>query len=77
MPLSWNEIKSRAALFSTTWRETTREEAVDLSCRHQSINSEAKQFEYLFELYEKYTGGLFQPVKKSKKKTKSIADETH
>lgn len=27
MPLSWNEIKSRAAAFSTTWKDTTREEA--------------------------------------------------
>lgn len=27
MPLSWNEIKSRAVLFSNTWKDTTREEA--------------------------------------------------
>lgn len=27
MSLSWNEIKSRATLFSNTWKNTTREEA--------------------------------------------------
>lgn len=27
MPLSWNEIKSRAALFSNEWKDTKREEA--------------------------------------------------
>jgi hypothetical protein len=27
MPLSWNEIKSRAAQFAYEWRDTTREEA--------------------------------------------------
>lgn len=27
MPLSWNEIKSRASSFSNAWKETTREEA--------------------------------------------------
>jgi hypothetical protein len=27
MPLSWNEIKSRAVTFSTTWKDTFREEA--------------------------------------------------
>jgi hypothetical protein len=27
MPLSWNEIKSRATLFNNTWKDTTREEA--------------------------------------------------
>ena len=27
MPLSWNEIKSRAAAFSTDWKDTYREEA--------------------------------------------------
>ncbi len=27
MPLSWNEIKSRAITFSKKWQDTTREEA--------------------------------------------------
>jgi len=44
------------------------DKAVDLCYRPQPFPSEAKRIEYLFELYEKYTGGLFQPEKKSKKK---------
>lgn len=44
------------------------DKAVDLCYRPQHFTSEAKRIEYLFELYEKYTGGLFQPEKKSKKK---------
>jgi hypothetical protein len=44
------------------------DKAVDLCYRPQPFTSEAKRIEYLFELYEKYTGGLFQPEKKGKKK---------
>jgi hypothetical protein len=44
------------------------DKAVDLCYRPQPFTSEAKRIEYLFDLYEKYTGGLFQPEKKSKKK---------
>lgn len=44
------------------------DKAVDLCYRSQPFPSEAKRIEYLFELYEKYTGGLFQPEKKGKKK---------
>jgi hypothetical protein len=44
------------------------DKAVDLCYRPQPFPSEAKRIEYLFELYEKYTGGLFQPEKKTKKK---------
>jgi hypothetical protein len=44
------------------------DKAVDLCYRPQPFPSEAKRIEYLFELYEKYTGGLFQPEKKGKKK---------
>lgn len=43
------------------------DKAVDLCYRPQPFTSEAKRIEYLFELYEKYTGGLFQPDKKKKK----------
>ena len=43
------------------------DKAVDLCYRPQTFASEAKRIEYLFELYEKYTGGLFQTDKKSKK----------
>lgn len=48
----------------------TLDKAVDQCYRYQPFTSEAKRIEYLFELYEKYTGGLFQPEKKNKKKDK-------
>jgi hypothetical protein len=48
----------------------TLDKAVDQCYRPQPFTSEAKRIEYLFELYEKYTGGLFQPEKKNKKKDK-------
>jgi hypothetical protein len=51
------------------------DKAVDLCYRPQPFPSEAKRIEYLFELYEKYTGGLFVPEKKSKKKREQ-ANET-
>ena len=44
--------------------------AVDLCYRPQPFTTEAKRIEYLFELYEKYTGGLFVEERKNKKKTK-------
>jgi hypothetical protein len=44
------------------------DKAVDLCYRPQPFTSEAKRIEFLFELYEKYTGGLFQPEKKAKGK---------
>jgi hypothetical protein len=44
------------------------DKVVDLCYRPQPFTSEAKRIEYLFELYEKYTGGLFVPEKKTKKK---------
>lgn len=47
------------------------DKAVDLCYRPQPFPTEAKRIEYLFELYEKYTGGLFQPEKKKKKATKT------
>ena len=56
MPLSWNEIKSRAATFSNKWKDEVNEDA------------EAKRIEFLFELYYKYTAGLFMREKKTKKK---------
>jgi hypothetical protein len=48
------------------------DKAVDLCYRPQLFTSEAKRIEYLFELYEKYTSGLFQPAKKSKKNKASV-----
>jgi hypothetical protein len=49
------------------------DKAVDLCYRPQPFPSEAKRIEYLFELYEKYTGGLFQPEKKARKSKQTQA----
>jgi hypothetical protein len=46
----------------------TLNKAVDLAYRSQPFTSEAKRMEFLFELYEKYTAGLF--VKQKSKKAK-------
>ncbi len=43
------------------------DKAVDLCYRPQPFTSEAKRIEYLFELYDKYTAGLFVKEKKKKK----------
>jgi hypothetical protein len=42
---------------------------VDLAYRRQPFPSETKRIEFLFELYDKYTAGLF-PAEKKKKKVK-------
>ena len=44
------------------------DKAVDLCYRSQSFINETKRIEFLFELYDKYTAGLFVKEKKSKKK---------
>jgi hypothetical protein len=44
------------------------DKAVDQCYRSQSFTSEAMRIEYLFELYEKYTAGMFLVEKKNKKK---------
>jgi hypothetical protein len=44
------------------------DKAVDLCYRPQPFVNETKRIEYLFELYDKYTAGLFVKEKKSKKK---------
>ena len=43
------------------------DKAVDLAYRPQAFSSESKRMEFLFELYEKYTAGLFKKEKKLKK----------
>jgi len=45
------------------------DKAVDLAYRPQPFINETKRIEYLFELYDKYTSGLFV-VEKKKKKSK-------
>lgn len=44
------------------------DKAVDLCYRPQPFPNETKRIEYLFELYDKYTSGMFQIIKKNKKK---------
>jgi type I restriction-modification system DNA methylase subunit len=43
------------------------DKAVDLCYRPQPFTTETKRIEYLFELYDKYTAGLFVKEKKKKK----------
>lgn len=43
------------------------DKAVDAAYSKQTFSSEAKRMEFLFELYEKYTAGLFVKEKKVKK----------
>ena len=40
------------------------DKAVDLAYRPQPFANETKRIEYLFELYDKYTAGLFANEKK-------------
>jgi len=42
--------------------------AVDLCYRPQPFPNETKRIEFLFELYDKYTAGLFAKEKKKKKR---------
>ena len=44
------------------------DKAVDLCYRSQPFPNETKRIEFLFELYDKYTSGMFPTEKKSKKK---------
>lgn len=46
------------------------DKAVDLAYSKQDFSTDAKRMEFLFELYEKYTAGLFAGEKKSKSKKK-------
>jgi hypothetical protein len=43
------------------------DKAVDAAYSKQAFTSEAKRMEFLFELYEKYTAGLFVKEKKIRK----------
>jgi hypothetical protein len=51
------------------------DKAVDLCYRPQPFTSEAKRIEYLFELYEKYTAGLFVEEKKTAKSKKRMQEK--
>ncbi len=43
------------------------DKAVDAAYNKQAFTSEPKRMEFLFELYEKYTAGLFVKEEKGKK----------
>ena len=43
------------------------DKAVDQSYRSQPFISETKRIEFLFELYDRYNGGLFVKEKKTKR----------
>lgn len=49
------------------------DKAVDQCYRSQPFTTEAKRIEYLFELYEKYTGGMFMEEKPKKLKKSKIS----
>jgi hypothetical protein len=48
------------------------DKAVDLCYRSQPFANETKRIEFLFELYDKYTSGMFGEVKKIKKGKKLL-----
>lgn len=48
------------------------DKAVDLSYRSQLFPNETKRIEFLFELFEKYTSGLFVKEKNPKAKTRNL-----
>jgi len=48
------------------------DKAVDLCYRNQPFASETKRIEFLFELYDKYTAGLFVKEKTKRKQNKNI-----
>jgi len=47
----------------------TLDKAVDLAYRPQPFTTDAKRMEYLFELYEKYTAGMFGEGKKKSRRS--------
>jgi hypothetical protein len=51
------------------------DKAVDQCYRSQPFTTEAKRIEFLFELYEKYTAGMF-PSEKKKSNSKKNAKQT-
>ena len=50
------------------------DKAVDLCYRPQPFTNETKRIEFLFELYDKYTSGMFPTEKKSKKKKEAASE---
>ena len=48
---------------------------MDLCYRPQPFPNETKRIEFLFELYDKYTSGMFPTEKKSKKKKEAVQEK--
>lgn len=44
------------------------DKAVDLAYRPQAFSSETKRIEFLFEVYDRYVGGIWGEEKKKSKK---------
>ncbi|MGV8964559.1 MAG: class I SAM-dependent DNA methyltransferase [Candidatus Saccharimonadaceae bacterium] len=51
------------------------DKAVDLAYRPQPFINETKRIEFLFELYDKYTAGLFVKLKKKKAPSEVVPEE--
>ncbi len=75
--ISWNEIKSRAFVYSNDWHHeppvmvkahNALDKAVDQCYHKEPITTESQRIAYLFELYERYTATLFTDEKPKKKK---------
>jgi len=76
MPLSWNEIKSRAPadLYAPVTMppelvhaHQALDKAVDLRCRPQAFANELGRIEFFFGLYEEYSAPMFGGAGKKKK----------
>ena len=75
MPLSWNEIKSRALTFSRTWADAAVDKAYERSGGKKSYKSDAERVAFLFELYQKYTSLLPTDSARPKRRAKAAASQ--
>ena len=69
MGLYWNEIKSRALLFRTTWEDACKVASGD----KKSYASDVERVTFLFDLYQRITSVL--PPLAAKKTRKSKAEK--
>lgn len=68
MPLSWNEIKSRALTFSRTWSDAAVDKAYATCGGKKTYRNDAERVAFLFDLYQRQTSLL--PVGKAAGKAK-------
>jgi hypothetical protein len=72
MVLNWNEIKSRALLFSKTWADASNEDSqakpfwIDF---FEIFGITNKRVAFLFDLYQRITSLLPAPAAKKTRKT--------